>query len=325
VKDLARFTTALGERATHLQTAAAASIFRQVTGTGVLRRTAAGAIKHIFISLPAPPTPSRAVFVIGCPRSGTTLLYDALASSPALGSLGAEGHVIWEAFNHPSRHGWSSNALGPEDITSTERKWVYRVVQALSGGKRFLDKTPRNCLRVPYLNGLFPDATFIFLRRRAADTVSSLIEGWRAWPRFVTYRLPEALEGLGDLSGHDWSFPLVPGWRELRRAPLEEICARQYVECNEAMIHARAELDAERTIDVAYEDLVARPSEEISCIFGKLGLAYTAEAAAFAASLPSTHVASVTPPRGEKWRDENPNEIQRILPLVAATERRLGY
>jgi hypothetical protein len=91
------------------------------------------------------------------------------------------------------------------------------------------------------------------------------------------------------------------------------------------MIRARAELDAERTIDVAYEDLVARPSEEISRIFGELGLAYTAEAAAFAASVPGTPIASVTPPRREKWRDENPDEIQRILPLVAATERRLGY
>jgi hypothetical protein len=198
-------------------------------------------------------------------------------------------------------------------------------VWVLTRGRRFLEKTPRNCLRVPYLKELFPDATFIFLRRRAADTVNSLIEGWRARPRFVAYRLPEPLEGLGELSGHDWSFPLIPGWRELRRAPIEEICARQFIECNEAMVRGRAELDAERIIDVAYEDLVASPSEEIRRIYGELGLAFNAEAAAFAASLPHTPVASVTPPRREKWRDENPEEIRRILPLVAATERRLGY
>jgi len=29
--------------------------------------------------------------------------------------------------------------------------------------------------------------------------------------------------------------------------------------------------------------------------------------------------------RPEKWREQNPTEIRRILLLVAATEHRLGY
>jgi Sulfotransferase family len=283
------------------------------------------AIRPVFAALPAGEAPARPVFVIGCPRSGTTLVVRALALSPELASLGTEGHALWEAFNHPRRHGWSSNVLGAEDVTGSERNYVYRVVRALSGGRRFLDKTPKNCLRVPYLAELFPDASFVFVRRRAADNVNSLMGGWRASPRFVSYRLPKPLEGLGELSGRTWSFALVPGWRELRYASLEEVCARQYVECNEAMLAARAELDLRETADVAYEDLVARPSEEIRRLFGELGLSVTEEAAAFAAAIPHTPLNSVTPPRPEKWRTENSAEISRILPLVAATERRLGY
>jgi hypothetical protein len=312
-------------KAKDVQRAAAASLFRQATGTGVGRRTAAGAIKHVFTALPAAPAPVQPVLVIGCHRSGTTLLHDALACSSELASLGDEGPVLWEAFHDPSQHGWGSNALGRGDVTENERKWIYRVVQTVGGGLRFLEKTPTNSLRVPYLDELFPDAMFVFLRRRAADNVNALIEGWRARPRFVTYRLPEPLEGLGDRSGHEWSFALVPGWRELRRAPLEEVCARQYVECNEAVIRARAELDPARTIDVAYEDLVERPSEEIARVFGELGLVFTEEAASFAASIPSTPINALTPPKREKWREQNPAEIRRILPLVVGTERRLGY
>jgi hypothetical protein len=265
------------------------------------------------------------VLVVGCPRSGTSLLFRGLAASPETASLAWEGHALWEAFNHPSRGGWRSNALGPEDLSESERKYIYSVLRILGRRRRFLDKTPKNCLRIPYLNELFPDATFVFVRRRAADNVNSLIEGWRARPRFVSYRLPEPLEGLGELSGHTWSFVLIPGWRELRRAPLEEVCACQYVECNEAIIRSRAELDPARTIDVAYEDLVERPSQELGRIFQELGLSFADGAADFAASLPRTPINCVTPPRPDKWREQNPGEIRRILPLVAETERRLGY
>jgi Sulfotransferase family len=286
---------------------------------------AALVIRPVFAVLPATEAPIRPVFVIGCPRSGTTLVVRALAYSSELASLGQEGHALWEAFNHPRRHGWSSNALGAEDVSASERNYVYRVIRALSGGLRFLDKTPKNCLRLPYLAELFPDASFVFVRRRAPDTVNSLMGGWRAKPRYVSYRLPQPLEGLGELSGRAWSFALVPGWRELRQAPLEEVCARQYVECNEAMLAARAELDLSPTADVAYEDLVARPSDELRRVFGELGFRFTEDADAFAAAIPHTPLNSVTPPRAEKWRTENPAEISRILPLVAATERRLGY
>ena len=265
------------------------------------------------------------MLVVGCPRSGTSILYRALALSPELASIGSEGHVLWEAFNHPSRHDWSSNALGAGDVTAVERRYVYAVMRVLGGRRRFLDKTPKNCLRIPYLNALFRDAVFVFLRRRGADNVNSLMQGWRARPRYAAYELPEAVEGLGDLSGRIWSFVLIPGWRELRHAPLEEVCARQYVECNEAILRDRQMLDPARTLDLAYEDLVARPSEEIERIYGELGLPFTAEAAGFAAGLPRTPINALTPPRPDKWRDENPQQIRRILPLVAETERRLGY
>ncbi len=126
--------------------------------------------------------------------------------------------------------------------------------------RRFVDKTPESCLRIPYLHALFPDATFVFLRRRAADNVNSLMEAWRARPRFVKYTLPEELRGLGVLSGNRWSFTLVPGWRDLRDAPLEAICAHQYIASNEAVLDARSGMDESRWVDVFYEELVSNPA-----------------------------------------------------------------
>ncbi|HEV3000889.1 MAG TPA: hypothetical protein VGW75_09150, partial [Solirubrobacteraceae bacterium] len=33
---------------------------------------------------------------------------------------------------------------------------------------------------------------------------------------------------------------------------------------------------------------------------------------------------ALTPPRADKWREQNPEAVERVLPLVAATERRLA-
>jgi hypothetical protein len=266
------------------------------------------------------------VLVIGCPRSGTTALLHALLRSGRLRSVQGEGHILWDEFHHPSRRGWDSDALRAEDVTPRERDYVNTAIRLWTRGARFVDKTPESCLRVSYLDALFPDATFVFLRRRAADTVSSLMEGWRARPRFVKYRLPAELTGLGTLSGNTWSFALVPGWRDLRAAPLEEICARQYVACNEAVLDARASIDPARFVDVAYEDLLQAPVEELARVYARLELPFTADAERHARRLTENAAATaLTAPRVDKWREQNPDAIARIAPLVADVERRLGY
>ena len=272
------------------------------------------------------PPPARPILVLGCPRSGTTLLLQALLASGELRSVQSEGHILWDEFHHPRDKGWESDALSAEDVSPRERAYVYLAVRLFTRGRRFVDKTPESCLRVPYLETLFPDATFVLLRRRAADNVNSLLQAWRARPRFVKYGLPEPLTGLGPLSGNKWSFALVPGWRDLRTASLEEICARQYVACNEAALDARATLVSSRWIDVFYEDLVEEPSAELRRLCEQLDVAFTRDAERFAADLAANvSRTALSAPRRDKWREQDVEAIERILPLVAATERRLGY
>lgn len=273
---------------------------------------------------PADP-PRNPIFIIGCPRSGTTLLLDSLRASGELATVQSEGHILWDEFHHPRHHGWGSDAVAPAEIASRERAYLYLAIRLFARGGRFVDKTPANCLRVSYLEALFPGATFVFLRRRGADNVSSLMEGWRARPRFVRYRLPEPLTGLDELDGRRWSFVLVPGWRELRTASLEEICAHQYVECNRAVLDARASSTAS-WVDLTYEDLIASPADELRRVYGELGLSFTAAAELFAGELADRRSAtSVTAPQREKWRERNEAAIERVALQLQAMERRLGY
>ena len=289
-----------------------------------VRRNVPRVAQPLSLVLPRAPAPARPILVIGCPRSGTSALLQAFLRSDELRSVQAEGHILWDPFHPKSAR--ESDALGAADVTEREREYVYLAIRVFTRGRRFVDKTPENCLRIPYLDALFPDARFVFLRRRAADNVNSLIEGWRARPRFVTYRLPERLDGLGPLSGNIWSFVLVPDWRDLLHAPLEEICARQYVACNEAVLEARERMDPARWLDVAYEDLVSSPLDELRRLFDGLGLAFSPQVESFARTLTERPArTAITPPKPEKWREQNPEEVERILPVVRETERRLGY
>ena len=276
--------------------------------------------------LPEAAPPEKPILIVGCPRSGTTLLLQALLRSGELRSVQGEGHILWDEFHHPRDRGWDSDALEADDLTRREREYILRAIRMIVRGRRFVDKTPESCLRIGYLDALFPDATFVFLRRRAADNVNSLMEAWRARPRFMKYRLPETLTGLGALSGNEWSFTLTPGWRDLRDAPLEEICARQYVGCNEEVLEARETMETSRWVDAVYEDLLAQPVGELRRLYDALGLTFAATAERFAVDLlDNVARTALTAPRQEKWREQNPEAIERILPLVGDTEQRLGY
>ena len=289
-----------------------------------VRRNGPRIAQPLSLALPRAAPPTRPILLIGCPRSGTSILLQALLRSRALRSVQSEGHILWDVHHHPRNRGWDSDALDADAITERERSYIYLAVRMVVRNRRFVDKTPENCLRVPYLQGLFADATFVFLRRRAADNVSSLMDGWRARPRFVTYRLPERLEGLGPLSGNRWSFVLIPGWRELRSAPLEEICARQYIACNEAALEAREGVDPSRWLEVTYEDLVASPVATLETLFEGLGIAFNRDSEEFATALDRTPgPTALTAPMPGKWREQNRAEIERIMPLVALTESRL--
>jgi hypothetical protein len=272
------------------------------------------------------PTPERPILVIGCPRSGSTALLELLLRSPELRSVHNEGHILWQPHHHPSDRGWDSDRLDAGDVSERERAYIYLAIRMFARAPRLVDKTPESCLRIPYLLELFPDAEFVFLHRRPEDNVSSLIEGWRARPRFVTYSLPERLDGLGALSGNLWSFALIPGWRELRSAPLEEICARQYVACNEAVLEARDQVEPSRWHQLGYEDLIAAPVETARGVFERLELRFAAAAEEHArALLDRPSFTSLTSPKADKWRELNRAQVERVMPIVTPVGQRLGY
>jgi Sulfotransferase family len=278
---------------------------------------------HLYgLSDAAVSAPMDPVFVVGCPRSGTTLLFSLLARHDAFRSLSREGHVIWNAYQHPRRKGWSSDRATSGDIHPRERRYAYGAIRRITRGSRFLDKTPKNVLKIPYLAALFPNAQFLFLKRDGRATVSSLIEGWAA-RKGISYRLPRPLD-LAEYKGHYWSYILPPGWRDVVHTSIADVAAAQYTASNETALADIKRLPRGSVIESSYEELVAKPTDECRRILRLLGLPMSSRVADMADNLDRHVAGALSPPRADKWHDQM-DQIQRVLPQIAPTMARLGY
>jgi hypothetical protein len=266
----------------------------------------------------------RPIFIIGAPRSGTSLLYAILRTSSRLAHWPGEAHEVWEADHHPALRGWDSNALAASDVEPKAAARIRREFFLVAGSsKRLIDKTPRNAQRVGFIDALFPDARFIYLKRDGRDNINSLINAWRT-PRYRTYALPEPHQIAG-VDPKWWKFVLYPGWQEDRKGPLELVCAKQWLHSNEGAMTGLAAIDKDRWAEIRYESLVEDPEDEVGRLMRFLELPYEDPVRARAAATKTTPINIVTPVERGKWRKENPEEIGAIEGLIAPTMQEMGY
>lgn len=279
------------------------------------------------VSRPRVPDP---VFVVGCSRSGTTITYETLSASTHFLSFGWEIPQFWDSLHGPLNNGWESEAAGAEHARPEHRDAALRYFYQRLGPGWVLDKTCINVMRLPYLHALFPKAKFVFIQRDGRDNISSMMDGWlhgRTDGRFELSQFfgpfpePVAIEG-GRFC--EWAFFLAPGWRNYNRASLAEVCAFQWISANQLALQARAVIPPDQWIQLRYEDLFERPVEMFRHAFDRLGVTFAADLSARCANLQPTSVVKGRP-KLQKWREHNPEAIERILPAIRPLMIELGY
>ncbi len=274
-----------------------------------------------------PRAAERPILVVGCSRAGTTLVYKTLSESTEIGTLQRETHDFWAGLHPPAAKGWATHALDEGDASTADRDRVSRYFYAWTGRHRWVDKNNQNGLCIPYLNALFPDAHFVFVKRSPGDNINSLIEGWKRPDEFATWSgdLPArvAIDG-GRFSR--WCFFLAEGWRDYLQAPIEAVCAFQYRTMNEAILAGREGITPERWHEVFYEDLVSDPVAGFRRVFTDCGLDFTPALEAHCAGVLNRPYNAFSEIRLDKWRGSpNRERIEAVLPEVVETARRLGY
>lgn len=180
-----------------------------------------------------PQSAHRPVFVVGLPRSGTTLVETILTAHSAVGSAG-ESHALSQC-----RARAEAQASPPWDIPddlaqSLATLYLAHCEAGLSGGlpSVLIDKTPLNLFDLGFALRLFPEARFIFLSRHPLDTgLSNISTGFHA-----AHPFSRSLEDIGQMirlayrAAHDYEDKLGAAFRwqsyeALVKKPEEQIRA----------------------------------------------------------------------------------------------------
>lgn len=267
------------------------------------------------------------VFVLGCSRGGTTLVYRTFSESHELGSLQRETHDFWSRLHPIEARAWRSHDLRASDASEDDRAAVSRFFYVGTGRTCFVDKNNQNGLAVPYLHALFPEARFVYIKRSPGDNINSLIEGWKRSGGFGSWseRLPRSV-AIDQGRFRRWCFFLPQGWECYLKASIESVCAFQYRSMNETILNAREQVPKKQWIELCYEDILIDPVAEFRKAFEAVGLAFDEHMQAHCAEVLAKPYNAFSEIRRDKWRDSpNAERIERVLPEVEAVSKRMEY
>lgn len=181
------------------------------------------------------------VFLVGFPRSGTTLLDTMLMGHPQIEVLEEEPAVREASLVLKDL---ASLPTAPDELIREARDAYFRCASSLTplkAGNLLIDKNPLTMNQLPLVRRLFPDARIILALRHPCDVVLSC---------FVTnFRTNEGMASFLSLDTaaelYDLSFSYLEQVQELMQFPMHR---------------------------VVYENVVADRETELRSLFGFLGL-----------------------------------------------------
>jgi len=210
-----------------------------------------------------PPT-----ILLGNVRSGTSLTRLLFDNHPELCTW-REPRTVWTYAAPGRRHDrFDERDARPRVIRHVRR--CFLDYQREHGGRRVMEKTPSNVLRIPYVRRIFPDAALIYIKR---DPFANLGSSEMKWQGTITRK--RLLRRLRETPAWQWrhyvtrlvgdhfrkhvlrrKYPTVwgvryPGiYRDAASMHATELMARQWVAC----------------VRQADADIAALPAGDVPCV-----------------------------------------------------------
>ncbi|MBK6725994.1 MAG: sulfotransferase [Xanthomonadales bacterium] len=197
---------------------------------------------HGLAALPPTLAPTQVIFIVGLPRSGSTLVEQMLSAHPQLAAAGELPDLPNLVARRRREQGteWRE-AMTTEDWAKLGSEYLHRTQRWRTAGQALIDKLPDNLLRVDVILRMLPSARVIDCRRDARDCALSCLQQYFAHGNAFSFDL-EALAIY------------QRGYREL---------------LDQARVWA-----PERVFGIAYERLVQQPSAVLQELLDFLGLPF---------------------------------------------------
>jgi len=222
------------------------------------------------------------IFIVGLPRTGTTLTERIVSSHTMVASLGETlflPMVLRRESGVESAERMTPAMIEAASVRPMEaiaRGYLSAVDYRLGSERLFIDKYPENFLYLGFIARAFPGARIVHLRRHPLDACFSMYKQVFTWAYKFTYDL----DNLG----------------------------RYYVAYARLLAHWHAVL-GERLIEVEYESLVRNPEAETRRLLDRLGLPFEAACLDISANRAASTTASSVQVREriharsvERWR-----------------------
>jgi hypothetical protein len=206
-------------------------------------KAAADALIGAWFSVNPMPPPGQPedpfVFIVGMPRSGTTLVEQILAANPAAATIG-ESVLLLEAAHRagmgrpPFGYPASPRALRADLLKQTADAFVAEA-RRLAGAKpgvHIIDKLPINAMFVPFAALMLPNARFIACDRDPRDTGLSCYQQFFSGGTSFAYDLTHIAHMQADMTR------VVRAWAERLPDRVEVVQYERLVAEPEA--HARS-------------------------------------------------------------------------------------
>lgn len=120
---------------------------------------------------PAPVSPPDPVFIVGSPRSGTTLLDTLLSAMPELQVFEEQPMLGQVETQFPDL----ARETDPDRVRVARARY-FALAEAIEGpaaGRRIVDKMPLHLTHMPVIQRLFPAAAIVLVERHPCDAVLS--------------------------------------------------------------------------------------------------------------------------------------------------------
>jgi tetratricopeptide (TPR) repeat protein len=257
------------------------------------------------LSSPVAGAAATHVFLLGYPRSGTTLVENILASAPDVVALEERDTLLDADLALVPNDGVMPDldSLDPTLVDELRAKYWERVryLGAEAEGRTFVDMNPFNGIKLPVIARLFPDARILIMRRDPRDVVLSCFR-----VNFTPSPAAYAFSDLEETARHyDALMRLIELCRE--RLPLA--------------FH-----------EIRYDRLVADFETTVRAFADFIGIRWTDDFHAFdkTAQKRGVRTASATQVRrglydgGGRWRRYE-DQLAPILPVLEPWVKRFGF